>query len=143
MPILDAQRLHKAYGPHTVLGSVDLTIDRAERLGLVGVNGSGKSTLARLLAGLESPDGGQVVVQRGARIVYLPQCPVLDPNRTARQEVLAGLTEWQAAEARYQAASAALAAGQGERKRLTRLIRLQCPRRRLPRRVRSGRSYEK
>jgi ATP-binding cassette subfamily F protein uup len=110
MPVVDAQVLHKAYGPHAVLDGVSLTIRSGERVGLVGVNGSGKSTLARILAGLEAPDSGTVAVRRGARVVYLAQCPTLEPNRTAREEVLAGLSEWKDAEDRYLSASAALAA---------------------------------
>ena len=66
MPVIDATGLEKSYGPRSVLGGVDLTLRRGERVGLVGLNGSGKSTLGRILAGLEVPDGGQVARRRGA-----------------------------------------------------------------------------
>jgi len=114
MSIIDAQQLYKSYGPSTVLGGVTVSLGETERVGLVGLNGAGKSTLARILGGLEAPDSGEVAVRRGARVVYLPQVPRLDPGRTAREEVLAGLAEWQAARARYDQASAALSAGDGD-----------------------------
>lgn len=122
MPIIDAKNLHKAYGPHIVLDHVNLTIRTGQRVGLVGINGSGKSTLARILAKLEMPDNGEVIVRRGSRLAYLPQCPSFDPQRTAREEVLAGLSDLQEAEKRYHAASAALAAGDGD---IDKLLRLQ------------------
>ena len=50
----------KAFGAHTVLDRVDLTLGPHSRLGLVGRNGAGKTTLLRLLAGLEQPDDGPV-----------------------------------------------------------------------------------
>src|SRR5512137_782997 len=114
MSVIDAQKLHKAYGASVVLDDVSLSIGENERVGLVGVNGAGKSTLARILAGLESADSGDVTARRGAGVAYLPQVPTTDPERTARAEVLAGLGEWQQAEARYRAAGAALAAPDGD-----------------------------
>ncbi|MBA2462554.1 MAG: ABC-F family ATP-binding cassette domain-containing protein, partial [Actinobacteria bacterium] len=64
----------KAFGAHTVLDRVDLTLGPRSRLGLVGRNGAGKSTLLRLLAGLEKPDEG--CVERSPvtlTVGYLPQ----------------------------------------------------------------------
>lgn len=44
-----------------------------DRVGLIGPNGAGKSTIFRLLVGQESPDAGQVTVERGAQIGYFDQ----------------------------------------------------------------------
>ena len=64
----------KAFGAHTVLDRVDLTLGPHSRLGLVGRNGAGKTTLLRLLAGLEQPDDGRVERSPAALTVgYLPQ----------------------------------------------------------------------
>ena len=65
--------ISKAYGPRTLFEGVSLTINRADRLGLVGANGAGKSTLFRILLDQEEPDTGQVTRQRGATVGFLPQ----------------------------------------------------------------------
>lgn len=56
------QDISKNYGSTQALRSVDLTINTAEILGLVGHNGAGKSTLVRVIAGLEQPDSGKATV---------------------------------------------------------------------------------
>jgi ATP-binding cassette subfamily F protein uup len=63
---------YRSDGP-TVLSDVDLTIDRRERLGIVGANGSGKSTLLDLLAGRQQPTVGRVEVGPTAVIGYYDQ----------------------------------------------------------------------
>jgi capsular polysaccharide transport system ATP-binding protein len=58
------ERLTKTYatrsGPHVVLRGVDLTVQRSQKLGILGRNGSGKSTLIRILSGAERPTAGTV-----------------------------------------------------------------------------------
>ncbi len=112
VPVLTANELTRSYGARAVLGGVSLTLEEGERMGLVGPNGAGKSTLGRILAGAEEADSGSVVTRRGLRVGYLPQEPRFEGDPTAREGVLSGLTAWTAAKARYDDASAALAAGQ-------------------------------
>ncbi|HEX6244504.1 MAG TPA: ATP-binding cassette domain-containing protein, partial [Polyangiales bacterium] len=112
MPVLTATGLTKSYGPHSVLGGIDLSIHQGERVGLVGRNGSGKSTLAKILASEETPDTGEIAVRREARVMYLAQEPALDPEISALDTVLAGLTEWWSARQRHTAASALIARGE-------------------------------
>jgi ABC transport system ATP-binding/permease protein len=107
--VISTQDLTKHFGAHCVLSGATLTIENGERVALVGANGSGKSTLGRILAGLDAPDTGVVMRQRGARIGYLDQKPVLPPELTAREAVLAGLHEWRKARERYQDIGAHLA----------------------------------
>ncbi|WP_037355379.1 ABC-F family ATP-binding cassette domain-containing protein [Amycolatopsis orientalis] len=59
--VLHATDLVFGYGARTVLNGVSLVASPGRRIGLVGENGVGKSTLLRLLAGLETPRGGDVV----------------------------------------------------------------------------------
>ncbi|NUO57001.1 MAG: ABC-F family ATP-binding cassette domain-containing protein [Hamadaea sp.] len=60
-PFLVARDLVKFYGPRAVLDGVHLTASPGQRIGLVGENGAGKSTLLRLLAGVDTPDAGEIV----------------------------------------------------------------------------------
>lgn len=93
MAVLHAADVEKSYGDRVVLRDISLTIERGERVGLVGVNGSGKSTLMKILAGVEEADGGRVV--RNANVAYLSQNPKL-PGATvaeAAQEAMAWHTE--------------------------------------------------
>jgi ATP-binding cassette subfamily F protein uup len=109
MSLLSAHGIEKSYGPHRVLADVSVTVASGERIGLVGNNGSGKTTLARVMGKLEPPDVGTVMQQRGSRIGYLPQLPVLDESLTALGAALQGLEAWQAARRAYDEISRTLA----------------------------------
>jgi ATP-binding cassette subfamily F protein uup len=87
MPALSAQHLRKAFGVQVVLDDATFTLARGEKVALIGANGAGKSTLAKILAGVETPDGGVVSVRRGLTVRYLAQEPALDPKRSARDVV--------------------------------------------------------
>ncbi len=59
-PLLQVERLRKAFGTHEVLRGIDLQVNRGEVICIVGPSGSGKSTLLRCLNHLEKPTGGAV-----------------------------------------------------------------------------------
>jgi ATPase subunit of ABC transporter with duplicated ATPase domains len=82
---LDAQGVTQAFGARVVLEDVDLQVRDGDRIALVGRNGSGKSTLLRILAGEDTPDGGDVA--RHGTIAYLPQL-VATPFLSAREAIL-------------------------------------------------------
>jgi ABC transport system ATP-binding/permease protein len=102
LTLLSARGLSKGYGSTTLFTDAAVTLEEGDRLGLLGVNGSGKSTLLRVLAGLEPADTGVVERRRGAKVLYLPQEPVLDPDVTARAIALEGLSEWYEAKASHE-----------------------------------------
>jgi ATP-binding cassette, subfamily F, member 3 len=73
MSLITTSDLSKSFGAQDVFVGVSLAIPRQARLALVGPNGVGKSTLLSILAGIETPDDGQVQRARGLRIGYLRQ----------------------------------------------------------------------
>lgn len=58
--VLEARGIEKAYGDHSVLGGVDLSLERGDRLAIMGPNGIGKSTLLKILMGKIPADAGEV-----------------------------------------------------------------------------------
>jgi ABC-type glutathione transport system ATPase component len=60
--ILDVQGLHKHFGAAHAVNDVSFQLSAGQSLGIVGESGSGKTTTARIIAGLERPDVGQVIV---------------------------------------------------------------------------------
>jgi ATPase subunit of ABC transporter with duplicated ATPase domains len=108
---LVARGVSFSYGPTTVLDTIDLTVSRGDRIGVVAPNGTGKSTLLKVLGGLLVPDDGSVTLAPPiATIGYLSQEPDLLAGETAR-EALARGTGVRAATASLDAATAALAEG--------------------------------
>jgi ATP-binding cassette subfamily F protein uup len=106
MSLISARGMQKAYGPQVLLKDVTLTIEKEDRIGLLGVNGAGKSTLLKILAGVETVDEGVIDRGSGSRILYLSQEPELPQDQTPTQIVLAGLGEWSRAREAYDQASA-------------------------------------
>ncbi|MEH1948638.1 MAG: ABC transporter ATP-binding protein [Nostoc sp.] len=62
-PLIELKGVSKSFGSHKVLDNVDLTVYRGEALGIIGPSGTGKSTILRVMAGLLSPDEGEIYVQ--------------------------------------------------------------------------------
>jgi ABC transport system ATP-binding/permease protein len=72
-PIINAQKISKAFGSKPLFEDVSFTVSEADRIGLIGPNGSGKSTLLRILAGTEQPDRGDLAVRKRLQLSYVEQ----------------------------------------------------------------------
>src|ERR1044072_7144542 len=59
-PLLELSGVSKRFGPVQALDRVDFVLEGGEVVGLVGDNGAGKSTMVKAIAGIHSPDGGEV-----------------------------------------------------------------------------------
>ena len=73
MALVSLQDVKVSFGGPLLLEGVDLSIDRGERVCLVGRNGTGKSTIMKLITGEIHPDGGKIVFQQGVKITLLTQ----------------------------------------------------------------------
>jgi energy-dependent translational throttle protein EttA len=76
-----------------ILKDISLSFFPGAKIGLLGLNGSGKSTVLRIMAGVDKDIEGEAIPMPNISIGYLPQEPLLDPEKTVRDEVEAGLGE--------------------------------------------------
>src|ERR1700722_13178753 len=88
--IISASEITVRYNERTVLDATTLGIQDDDRIGLVGRNGSGKTTFLRILAGLQSPDSGEVSTQRELVVSYLPQDFMLDAKKNVFENIRDG-----------------------------------------------------
>jgi ABC transport system ATP-binding/permease protein len=86
-PILNAQKLAKAFGANPLFQNVSFTVSEGDRIGLIGPNGSGKSTLLKILAGTFDPDSGNLAVRKRTRMSYVAQESQFAPGHTVRRVV--------------------------------------------------------
>jgi sulfate-transporting ATPase len=76
-----------------ILKDISLSFFPGAKIGVLGLNGAGKSTLLRIMAGIDTEFDGTAEAMPGISIGYLPQEPVLDPEKTVRETVEEGLGE--------------------------------------------------
>lgn len=88
-PPLQLKDIRFSIGSSVLFRKVDLAVEPRSRICLVGRNGCGKSTLMKLIVGLVEADGGEISVQPGTRITYMPQEPTFPENATALEYVSA------------------------------------------------------
>jgi len=82
-------KLSKNYGPKVLFEDVSLNINQGEKIGLIGPNGTGKSTLFSMILQETEPSSGEVRLNKGVHIGYLPQ----EASFKSEHTVLAELTE--------------------------------------------------
>lgn len=71
--VVRLDKASKAYGPIRLLENYDFTVDKGDRIAIVGVNGSGKSTFTRLISGTEAPDSGQFSFGSHTEVAFFSQ----------------------------------------------------------------------
>ena len=71
--VVKVQKLRKAYGARVVHGGLDLLVRRGERWAVMGENGAGKTTLLKMIAGVLTPDAGEVAVGASVTLGYFAQ----------------------------------------------------------------------
>ena len=89
--ILTMQKITKTVGAGTVsrklLEDIYLSFFYGAKIGVVGINGSGKSTILKIMAGIDPNFSGELVYKKDLKIGYLPQEPVLNPDKDVRGNI--------------------------------------------------------
>jgi ATP-binding cassette subfamily F protein uup len=88
--LISASEVSVRYNERTVLDDITLGIQDGDRIGLVGRNGCGKTTFLKLLAGLQTPDSGEIDRARDLVASYLPQDFMLDATKNVHDNVRDG-----------------------------------------------------
>ncbi len=71
--VMELKNIHKSYGAKKVFHGLNYTLERGDRIAIVGVNGAGKSTFSRIVAGVEPFDSGERKLGYNAILSYFAQ----------------------------------------------------------------------
>jgi ATP-binding cassette subfamily F protein 3 len=93
MAVVIASNLGKDIAGKPLLRGVSFKLERRDRMTLSGRNGSGKTTLLRMLAGQASIDGGELSIEKGARVTLHDQRPPRERDVTVREYVVSGCAD--------------------------------------------------
>lgn len=74
--LVSCESISKSYGSITLFKEISFGIFKGDKMGIIGPNGSGKSTLLKIIAGIETPDAGNVAGRKAIRIGYVPQTSI-------------------------------------------------------------------
>jgi len=90
--VLEAKAIRKGFGDRVLIDNLSFSLPRNGIVGIIGPNGVGKSTLFKTIVGLESLDGGELVIGDSVKLSYVDQDRGgIDPNKTLWEVVSDGL----------------------------------------------------
>ncbi len=85
---ISCKNISLSFGTQLLLDNVSFSVEKGDKVGVVGVNGAGKTTLMKIITGKKSADKGDVFIEGGAKIGYLDQYAVIDSDRSVLEEML-------------------------------------------------------
>jgi ATP-binding cassette subfamily F protein uup len=88
MNYLNVEHITKSFGERVLFDDLSFGISKDQKIAFIAKNGEGKTTLLNIIAGIESPDSGQIVSRNGLKISYLAQNDALDENLSIEQNIL-------------------------------------------------------
>lgn len=90
MNLLTIENMSKQYTERMLFDNVSFSVNEGDKIGIIGINGTGKSTLLKIIAGIETPDTGSVVMGNGLSVRFLSQSPVFEQEETVLEAVVRG-----------------------------------------------------
>lgn len=104
--LLETVGIAKSFEQKELFSDIDLTIEKGDRIGIIGENGSGKTTLLKILLGQEMPDDGIIEISSTAKIGYLTQDTSFeDEEKTILETFIQSFDSMNQGEARNKLAS--------------------------------------
>jgi ABC transport system ATP-binding/permease protein len=91
--LLTCRDLAKTFHARPLFEGLSLSVHEGQRVALIGPNGAGKSTLLRILAGVETPDGGSVQARRGLNVAMVSQTDEFPAGQTCAQVLDAAVVQ--------------------------------------------------
>jgi sulfate-transporting ATPase len=88
--VIEANNIDKSFGDKLLFKDLSFTIPPGSIVGVIGGNGAGKSTLFKMVAGIDSPDHGDIKIGETVNVAYVDQTRDLDSNNTVWEELSGG-----------------------------------------------------
>ena len=87
MNYLSVQNISKSFGDRLLFTDVSFGISKEQKIAFIAKNGTGKTTLLNIIAGIETPDAGEIVIRKGINVVYVAQKDSLNDDFTIEEAV--------------------------------------------------------
>ncbi len=87
MNYLSVENISKSYGEVTLFSDISFGINKDQKIALIAKNGTGKTSMLNIIAGIDTPDSGQINSRKGLKISFLSQKDDLDENLTIEETI--------------------------------------------------------
>jgi ATPase subunit of ABC transporter with duplicated ATPase domains len=101
MALINLQQISKQYDVKIILKNIDFTLQKNQRIAIIGKNGQGKSTLMKIIAGQIEPDNGKIAIDKKLKIEMLDQQPKFTNGIDVRDAIESQLAELKKAKNQY------------------------------------------
>lgn len=91
--MIEVNNVSVSFGGTTLFSDVSFTINKTDKIALMGKNGAGKSTLLKILAGVNKPSTGHLAVPKDVKVAYLPQHLLTEDKATVFEETMKAFDE--------------------------------------------------
>ena len=87
MNYLSVENISKSFGDRVLFEHLSFGINKDQKIGFVAKNGTGKTTLLNIIAGIESPDQGNIIIRKDIKVSYLSQKEDLNENLSVEEAI--------------------------------------------------------